>query len=106
MIDGQVSIFDLEEDETTQAEFTKEQQDTIEKLKEKNWIEYSLYNNGMVVFIVKEPVSIKVIPQGNVEQEYTIKDNYKSYFIKENGEIDCYGLGITRWNNPIKVIEC
>ncbi|AQM61302.1 hypothetical protein [Clostridium baratii] len=106
MIDGQVSIFDLEEDEIIQIEFTKEQQDTIEKLKEKNWIEYSLYDNGMVIFILKEQVNINVIPQGNVEQEYKIRDNYKSYFIKENGEIDCYGLGITRWNDPIKVIEC
>ncbi|MDU1053337.1 hypothetical protein [Clostridium baratii] len=105
MIDGQVSIFDLEEDEMIQTEFTKEQQDTIEKLKEKNWIEYSLYNNGMAIFILKEQVNINVIPQGNVEQEYKIRDNYKSYFIKENGEIDCYGLGITRWNDPIKTIK-
>lgn len=105
MIDGQVSIFDLEEDEIIQTEFTKEQQDTIEKLKEKNWIEYSLYDNGMVIFILKEQVNINVIPQGNVEQEYKIRDNYKSYFIKENGEIDCYGLGITRWNDPIKTIK-
>lgn len=105
MIDGQVSIFDLEEDEIIQTEFTKEQQDTIDKLKEKNWIEYSLYDNGIVIFIVKEQVNINVIPQGNVEQEYTIRDNYKSYFIKENGEIDCCGVGITRWNDPIKVIE-
>lgn len=60
----------------------------------------------MVIFILKEQVNINVIPQGNVEQEYKIRDNYKSYFIKENGEIDCYGLGITRWNDPIKVIEC
>ncbi|WP_394883041.1 hypothetical protein [Clostridium baratii] len=106
MIDGQVSIFDLEEDKIIQTEFTKEQQDTIDKLKEKNWIEYSLYDNGMTIVIVKEQVNINVIPQGNVEQEYTIKDDYKSYFIQENGEIDCYGLGITRWNDPIKVIEC
>ncbi|OPF51530.1 hypothetical protein BH721_01445 [Clostridium baratii] len=104
MIDGQVSIFDLEEDEIIQTEFTREQQNTIERLKKKNWIEYSLYDNGMAIVIVKEPVNINVIPQGNVEQEYTIKDDYKSYFIKENGEIDCYGLGITRWNDPIKVI--
>lgn len=106
MIDGQVSIFDLEEDEIIQTEFTREQQNTIERLKKKNWIEYSLYDNGMAIVIVKEPVNINVIPQGNVEQEYTIRDNYKSYFIKENGEIDCYGLGITRWNHPIKIIEC
>ena len=69
MIDGQVSIFNLEEDEIIQTEFTKEQQDTIEKLKERNWIEYSLYDNGIVIFIVKEQVNIKVIPQGNVEQD-------------------------------------
>lgn len=106
MIDGQVSIFDLEEDEIIQTEFTKEQQDTIEKLKEKNWIEYSLYNNGMVIFVVKEQVNINVIPLENIEKEYTIRDNYKSYFIKENGEIDCCGIGITRWNDPIKVIKC
>lgn len=105
MIDGQVSIFDLEEDEIIQIEFTKEQQITIEKLKEKNWIEYSLYNNGMAICIVEEPVNIKIIPQGNVEQEYTIRDNYKSYFIKESGEIDCCGVGITRWNDPIKTIK-
>ncbi|WP_317411743.1 hypothetical protein [Clostridium baratii] len=106
MIDGQVSIFDLEEDEIIQTEFTKEQQYTIEKLKEKNWIEYSLYDNGMVIFIVKEQVNINVIPLENIEKEYTIRDNYKSYFIKENGEVDCCGLGITRWKDPIKVIEC
>lgn len=105
MIDGQVSIFDLEEDEIIKTEFTKEQQDTINKLKEKNWVEYSLYNNGMVIFVVKEQVNIKVIPQGNIEKEYTIRDNYKSYFIKENGEVDCCGLGITRWNDPIKTIK-
>lgn len=106
MIDGQVSIFDLEENEIIQTEFTKEQQNTIDKLKEKNWIEYSLYNNGMVIFVVKEQVNIKVIPLENIEKEYTIRDNYKSYFIKENGEVDCCGLGITRWKGPIKVIEC
>lgn len=106
MIDGQVSIFDLKEDKIIQTEFTKEQKDTIEKLKEKNWIEYSLYDNGIVIFVVKEQVNINVIPQGNIEGKYIIRDNYKSYFIKENGEVDCYGLGITRWNNPIKVIEC
>ncbi|MGG7160216.1 hypothetical protein [Clostridium baratii] len=105
MIDGQVSIFDLEEDETIQTEFTKEQQDTIEKLKEKNWIEYSLYDNGMVIFIVKEQVNINVIPLENIEKEYTIRNNYKSYFIKANGKVDCCGLGITRWNNPIKTIK-
>lgn len=105
MIDGQVSIFDLEEDEIIQTEFTKEQQDTIERLKKKNWIEYSLYDNGMVIFIVKEPVNIKVIPIENIDKEYTIRDNYKSYFIKENGEVDCCGLGITRWNDPVKNIK-
>ena len=104
MIDGQVSIFDLKEDKIIQTEFTKEQKDTIEKLKEKNWIEYSLYDNGIVIFVVKGQVNINVIPQGNIEGKYIIRDNYKSYFIKENGEIDCYGLGITRWNDPIKVI--
>lgn len=106
MIDGQVSIFDLEDDEMIQTEFTKEQQDTIEKLKEKNWIEYSLYDNGMVIFIVKEQVNINVIPLDNIEKEYTIRDNYKSYFIKENGEVDCFGVGITIWNDPIMVIKC
>ena len=105
VIDRQVIIFDLEEDEIIQTEFTKEQQDTIDKLKERNWIEYSLYNNGMVIFVVKEQVNINIIPLEDIEKEYTIRDNYKSYFIKENGEIDCCGLGITRWNDPIKVIK-
>lgn len=105
MIDRQVSIFDLEEDEIIQTEFTKEQKDTIEKLKEKNWIEYSLYDNGIVIFVVEEQVNINVIPLENIEKEYTIRDNYKSYFIKENGEIDCCGVGTTRWNGPIKTIK-
>lgn len=102
---GQVSIFDSEDDEIIQTEFTEEQQETIEKLKEKNWIEYSLYDNGMAIVIVKEPVNINVVPLENMERKYTIRDNYKSYFVKENGEIDCCGPGITRWNDPIKVIR-
>ncbi len=106
ILKGQMSIFDLSEKKETKIDFTKKQQRTIEKLKEKKWIEYSLYDDGMSICIVEEPVNIKIIPQGNVEQEYTIRDNYKSYFIKENGEIDCCGIGITRWNDPIKVIKC
>lgn len=50
----------------------------------------------MVIFVVKEQVNINVILLEMIEKEYTIRDNYKSYFIKENGEIDCCGVGITR----------
>lgn len=104
ILNGQMSIFDLEEKEEIKIDITKEQQDIIDKLKEKDWIEYSLYDNGIVVFLVKEPVNIKVVPLGDVEKEYTIKDKYKSYFIKENGETDC-SFGLTRWNDPIKNIK-
>lgn len=88
ILKGQMSIFDIEKDEERNLDFTKEQQKTIEKLKKKNWVEYSLYDNGMAIVIVKEPVNINVVPLENMERKYTIKDNYKSYFIKENGEID------------------
>lgn len=104
ILNGQMSIFDLEEKEEIKIGFTKEQQDIIDKLKEKDWIEYSLYDNGIVVFLVKEPVNINVVPLGDVEKEYTIKDKYRSYFIKENGKTVC-SFGLTRWNDPIKTIK-
>lgn len=106
MIKGQLNIFDLDEKEDViEKDFTKDQQDTIDKLKQKDWLEYSLYESGIVVFIVKGKVDIKVTPQEHINKQYSIKDDYKSYFIKENGEIDCCGLGITRWDNPLKTIK-
>ena len=106
MIKGQLNIFDLDEKEDViEKDFTKEQQDMIDKLKKKDWLEYSLYESGMLIFIVKEQVDIKVIPQEHLNKQYSIKDDYKSYFIKENGEIYCCGLGITRWDNPLKTIK-
>ena len=93
-IEGQASIFDLiqEPKEEIKIEFTKNQLETIEKLKkEKEWIEYSLYNNGRVLFITIE------------SKVYKINDRYRTYFINTNGEIDI-GIGITRWENPVKII--
>ncbi|XZK31204.1 hypothetical protein ACSXCN_06695 [Clostridium perfringens] len=93
-IEGQASIFDLvqETKEEIKIDFTKDQLETIEKLKkEKEWIEYSLYNNGRVLFITIE------------SKVYKINDRYRTYFINANGEIDI-GIGITRWENPVKII--
>ncbi|HHD2730849.1 hypothetical protein ACQPUH_01685 [Clostridium perfringens] len=105
-IEGQASIFDLvqEPKEEIKIEFTIEQLETIENLKkEKEWIEYSLYKSGTVIFITKEN-NIKVIPQGDITESFYIKDRYRSYFLKVNGEVDVIGIGITRWKKPIKTI--
>lgn len=56
-IEGQITAFDLVEnqEEEVKVNFTKEQLETIEKLKEETeWIEYSLYKSGMVIFITRE----------------------------------------------------
>lgn len=105
-IEGQASIFDLiqEPKEEIKIEFTKNQLETIEKLKkEKEWIEYSLYKSGTVIFITKEE-KIRVIPHGDINETFYIKDRYRSYFLKVNGEIDVIGIGITRWKNPVETI--
>ncbi|MDH2337048.1 hypothetical protein [Clostridium perfringens] len=109
-IEGQASIFDLVQEpkeeikEEIKFDFTKEQIETIEKLKkEKEWIEYSLYKSGTVIFITKED-KINVIPQEDISKVFYIKDRYRSYFIKKNGEVDVIGIGITRWENPVKTI--
>lgn len=105
-IEGQASIFDLvqEPKEEIKIDFTIEQIETIEKLKkEKEWIEYSLYKSGTVIFITKED-KISVIPQEDISKVFYIKDRYRSYFLKVNGEIDVIGIGITKWENPVKTI--
>ena len=105
-IEGQITAFDLVEnqEEEVKVNFTKEQLETIEKLKEETeWIEYSLYKSGMVIFITKEN-KIKVIPQRNITEIFYIKDRYRSYFLKANGEVDRIGIGITKWKNPVKTM--
>lgn len=94
-IEGQASIFDLvqEPKEEIKIDFTKEQLETIEKLKkEKEWIEYSLYGSGKVLLITIE------------NKAYKVNDRNRTYFINTNGEIDVIGIGITRWKNPVKTI--
>lgn len=94
-IDGQASIFDLvqEPKEEIKIDFTKEQLETIEKLKkEKEWSEYSLYGSGKVLLITIE------------SKVYKVNDRNRTYFINTNGEIDVIGIGITRWENPVKTI--
>ena len=94
-IDGQASIFDLiqEPKEEIKIDFTMEQLETIENLKkEKEWIEYSLYGSGKVLLITIE------------SKVYKVNDRYRTYFINTNGEISVIGIGITRWENPVKTI--
>lgn len=105
-IEGQITAFDLVEsqEEEVKVDFTKEQLETIEKLKEETeWIEYSLYKSGTVIFITKEN-KIKVIPQRSIAAIFYIKDRYRSYFLKVNGEVDRIGIGITKWKNPVEII--
>ena len=106
-IEGQITVFDLVEsqEEEVKVDFTKEQLETIEKLKEETeWIEYSLYKSGTVIFITKEN-KIKVIPQRSITAIFCIKDRYRSYFLKANGEVDRIGIGITKWKNPVETIN-
>ena len=94
-IEVQASIFDLvqEPKEEIKIDFTKEQLETIEKLKkEKEWIEYSLYGSGKVLLITIE------------NKVYKVNDRNRTYFINTNGEISVIGIGITRWENPVKTI--
>lgn len=94
-IDGQASIFDLiqEPKEEIKIDFTMEQLETIENLKkEKEWIEYSLYGSGKVLLITIE------------SKVYKVNDRNRTYFINTNGEISVIGIGITRWENPVKTI--
>ncbi|NGT65641.1 hypothetical protein G6Z16_01875 [Clostridium perfringens] len=94
-IEGQASIFDLvqEPKEEIKIEFTKDQLETIEKLKkEKEWIEYSLYGSGKVLLITIE------------SKVYKVNDRNRTYFINTNGEIGVIGIGITRWKNSVKTI--
>lgn len=94
-IEGQASIFDLVEEpkEEIKIEFTKDELETIEKLKkEKEWIEYSLYCSGKVLLITRE------------SKVYKVNDRNRTYFINTNGEIGVIGIGITRWENPVKTI--
>lgn len=105
-VEDQASIFDLDQEpkEEIKIDFTMEQLETIENLKkEKAWIEYSLYKSGTVIFITKEE-KIRVIPYGDISEKFFIKDRHRSYFIKKNGEVDVIGIGITRWENPVKTI--
>ncbi|HFD2049647.1 TPA: hypothetical protein ACF2DE_000311 [Clostridium perfringens] len=94
-IEGQASIFDLvqEPKKEIKIDFTMEQLEIIEKLKkEKEWIEYSLYGSGKVLLITIE------------SKVYKVNDRNRTYFINTNGEISVIGIGITRWENPVKTI--
>lgn len=98
-IEDQASIFDLDQEakEKIKIDFTREQLETIENLKkEKEWIEYSLYKSGTVIFITKEDRFIS--------EAIYIKDRHRSYFIKKTGEVNTIGIGITKWENPVKTI--
>lgn len=105
-VEDQASIFDLDQEpnEENKIDFTTEQLEIIENLKkEKEWIEYSLYSSGKVLFITIEN-RLKVIPQGDESKSYYIKDRYRTYCINANGEKEWIGIGITRWKNPVKTI--
>lgn len=115
VLQGQIDAFDFlgdikkeivqEEKKVIRKKKSSKSFETIEKLKEETeWIEYSLYKSGMVIFITKEN-KIKVIPQRNITAMFYIKDRYRSYFLKANGEVDRIGIGITKWKNPVETIN-
>ena len=93
------------EEEIIIKEINENQEKTLMNLKEnKEWIQIDLYKGGNVILIVREDVEMKVIPQGHIEKEFILENKNKSYFLNNNGEIIAIGLGITKWNDPIKTI--
>lgn len=73
VLEGQVSAFDLVQDqeEEIKIDFTKEQLEVIERLKrEADWMGYSLYSSGQVLFTEKKDIKSKVVPMGEENKKY------------------------------------
>ncbi len=105
-IEGQITAFDLVEsqEEEVKVEFTKEQLEVIEKLKrEAEWVEYSLYSSGQVLFTEKRDIKSKVVPMGEENKKYYLKAQYLTSCISSSGESVCW-LGKDKWANPVKTI--
>lgn len=107
VLEGQITAFELVEVEEKEviSNFTDGQLKTIEQLKsEKDWIEYSLYGSGRAILITKEN-NIKIIPRGDTTKKFTFREKHRSYIISLDGSIYLIGIGITKWNDPIKTIK-
>lgn len=105
-IEGQASIFDLVQDpeEEIKIDFTKEQLEVIERLKrEADWMGYSLYSSGQVLFTEKKDIKSKVVPMGEENKKYYLKSQYITSCISASGESVCW-LGKDKWDNPVKTI--
>lgn len=105
-IEGQASIFDLVQDpeEEIKIDFTKEQLEVIERLKrEADWMGYSLYSSGQVLFTEKKDIKSKVVPMGEENKKYYLKSQYLTSCISASGESVCW-LGKDKWANPVKTI--
>ncbi len=105
-IEGQITAFDLVEsqEEEVKVEFTKEQLEVIEKLKrEAEWVEYSLYSSGQVLFTEKRDIKSKVVPMGEENKKYYLKAQCLTSCISASGESVCW-LGKDKWANPVKTI--
>ena len=107
VLEGQITAFELFEDEKEEAigNFTDGQLKTIEQLKtEKEWVEYSLYGSGRAILITKEN-NIKIVPQTDITKKFTFKERYRSYIISLDGNIELIGIGVTKWNDPVKTVK-
>lgn len=105
-IEGQASIFDLVQDleEEIKIDFTKEQLEVIERLKrEADWMGYSLYSSGQVLFTEKKDIKSKVVPMGEENKKFYLKAQYLTSCISASGESVCW-LGKDKWDNPVKTI--
>ncbi len=107
VLEGQITAFELFEDEKEEAisNFTDGQLKTIEQLKtEKEWVEYSLYGSGRAILITKEN-NIKIVPQADTTKKFTFKERHRSYIISLDGNIELIGIGVTKWNDPVKTVK-
>lgn len=104
VLEGQVSIFDSQQDQLKEVDFTKEQLEVIEKLKRKtDWMGYSLYSSGQVLFTEKKDIKSKVVPMGDESKSYYLRASYLTNCIDINGEVISW-LGKTKWEDPVKSI--
>ena len=93
MLDGQLSIFDCK---TKEKQITDLQQETIDRVLERNTgCEVLLYESGVVGVIACYDPKV-IIPQGDYSKRFKPKWTKKTYLIGEEGNILGIAVGEVR----------